>query len=200
MGSIGTRFGRNVPLDDSFREPSGALLEPNPRVVSRELLTRERFLPATTLNVLAAAWIQFEVHDWFSHGRTSRAPWELPLADDDDWPERPMAIPRARRDPTSDPERRTFVTADSHWWDGSQIYGSDERFASRPRGRREVSRGACPRGTSRRSPTSAVWPGTSGSGWGSSTRCSRSSTTPSATVCAASSPPGPTITSTPRRA
>jgi hypothetical protein len=134
MGSIGTRFGRNVPLGESFREPEAAMLEPNPRTISRELLTRERFLPASTLNVLAAAWIQFEVHDWFSHGENEEQnPWELALDDDDDWPERPMAIPRTRRDPTSDEDARTpdtFVTADSHWWDGSQIYGSDERFAA----------------------------------------------------------------------
>jgi Animal haem peroxidase len=133
MGSIGTRFGRNVSLDQTFREPDPALLEPNPRTVSRELLTRRPFLPATTLNVLAAAWIQFEVHDWFSHGKNeSENPWEVALAADDDWPDRPMAIPRARRDPTSDQDPQTpdtFVTADSHWWDGSQIYGSDERFA-----------------------------------------------------------------------
>ena len=134
MGSIGTRFGRNVPLGESFRGPEAAMLEPNPRTISRELLTRERFLPASTLNVLAAAWIQFEVHDWFSHGENEEQnPYELPLDDDDDWPERPMAIPRTRRDPTSDEDARTpdtFVTADSHWWDGSQIYGSDERFAA----------------------------------------------------------------------
>jgi Animal haem peroxidase len=134
MGSIGTRFGRNVPLGESFRGPETAMLEPNPRTISRELLTRERFLPAFTLNVLAAAWIQFEVHDWFSHGENEEQnPWELALDDDDDWPERPMAIPRTRRDPTSDEDARTpdtFVTADSHWWDGSQIYGSDERFAA----------------------------------------------------------------------
>ena len=134
MGSIGTRFGRNVPLDETFREPEGALLEPNPRTLSRELLTRERFLPATTLNVLAAAWIQFEVHDWFSHGKAEQVnPWEVALAADDDWPDRPMTIPRARRDPTSDQDPRTpdtFITADSHWWDGSQIYGSDEHFAA----------------------------------------------------------------------
>jgi hypothetical protein len=80
MGSIGTRFGRNVPLDETFREPPAALLDPNPRMISRELLTRERFLPATTLNVLAAAWIQFEVHDWFSHGKNEEEnPWELAL-------------------------------------------------------------------------------------------------------------------------
>jgi hypothetical protein len=141
MGSVGTRFGRNVPVGETFREPPGALLDPNPRMISRELLTRERFLPATTLNVLAAAWIQFEVHDWFSHGKNEeKNPWELALAEDDDWPERPMAIPRTRRDPTSDQDPRTpdtFVTDDSHWWDGSQVYGSDERFAAAARSRED---------------------------------------------------------------
>ena len=34
-------------------------------------------------------------------------------------------------DPSSDPNGPpTFVTADTHWWDGSQIYGSDPAFAS----------------------------------------------------------------------
>ena len=44
MGSIGTRFGRNVPLDQTLRESEAQLLDPNPRTISRELLTRERFL------------------------------------------------------------------------------------------------------------------------------------------------------------
>ena len=133
MGGVQTRFGRNVPLRKTFPEPDAELLAPNPRTVSRELMTRKRFLPATTLNLLAAAWIQFEVHDWFSHGKEdAENPWELDLAGDDDWPERPMKIRRARRDPTSDEDPYTpptFVTDDSHWWDGSQIYGSKEDFA-----------------------------------------------------------------------
>jgi hypothetical protein len=132
MGSIGSRFGRNVPLRHTFPEKEPQLLTPDPRLVSRELLTRERFQPATTLNVLAAAWLQFEVHDWFSHGKGDwDAAWKLPLQEGDPWPEDPMRIPRARKDPSwvDDGSPPTFTTSDSHWWDGSQIYGSDAAFA-----------------------------------------------------------------------
>lgn len=134
MGSVGSRFGRNVPLEASWPEPEPDILEPNPRVVSRELLTRTELIPATIVNVLAAAWLQFEVHDWFSHGKDEpEDPWEIELAADDPWEERPMRISRTRRDPSHSPESGTaptFVTADSHWWDGSQIYGSDPKFAA----------------------------------------------------------------------
>ena len=90
MGQLGSRFGRNVPLGHAFPEPEDALLEPNPRTVSLELMTRDEFKPATTLNLLAAAWIQFEVHDWFSHGENEpEKPWQVALADDDPWPRAP---------------------------------------------------------------------------------------------------------------
>jgi hypothetical protein len=133
MGSVGTRFGRNVPLAETFPDAEDKLLVPDPRVVSRELLTRDRFEPATTLNLLAAAWIQFEVHDWFSHGKGDwDTAYRLPLQKGDPWPEDPMRIPRALRDPSwseaGQPPR--FVSGDSHWWDGSQIYGSDPRFTA----------------------------------------------------------------------
>jgi len=134
MGRIGARFGRNVPVEETFPEPEPAILQPSPRAVSMGLLTRETFLPATTLNVLAAAWLQFEVHDWFSHGKDeAENPWEVALAADDPWHERPMRIARTRRDPTGDDDPATpptYATADSHWWDGSQIYGSDPAFAN----------------------------------------------------------------------
>ena len=47
MGSIGSRFGRNVPIELTYPEQPHELLEPNPRLVSRRLLTRDRFQPAT---------------------------------------------------------------------------------------------------------------------------------------------------------
>ena len=128
MGMIGARFGRNVPLDRTYPEEPPGLLEPSPRLVSRKLLTRDEFTPATIVNVLAAAWLQFEVHDWFSHGKNlTEQPFELALADDDTWAERPMRIERTRTDPFPDANggAATWVTTDSHWWDGSQIYGSE---------------------------------------------------------------------------
>ncbi len=130
MGSLGSRFGRNVPLETTVREQNP--LQPNPRTVSRELLTRHAFIPATTLNLLAGAWIQFEVHDWFSHGKNETAsPWLVPLAADDPWPEHPMPIPRTRSDPSAAADGPpTFVTDDTHWWDGSQVYGRDPAFAA----------------------------------------------------------------------
>ena len=131
MGALGSRFGRNVPRDHTYPDPDDRLLDPNPRRVSLELLTRKEFIPATTLNLLAGAWIQFEVHDWFSHGQNETGnPWRVELAADDPWPQHPMEIQRTRKDPSADPNGPpTFITADTHWWDGSQIYGSDPTFA-----------------------------------------------------------------------
>jgi hypothetical protein len=131
IGSIGSRFGRNVPLEWVYPDPDERLLSPNPRTISLELLTRDVFKPATTLNVLAAAWIQFEVHDWFSHGENERGnEWMVELSERDDWLQRPMLIPRARRDPSPDDGGPpSFLTADTHWWDGSQIYGNTVEFA-----------------------------------------------------------------------
>jgi hypothetical protein len=131
MGSAGTRFGRNVPIDRTHPD-SERLMQPNPRTVSRELLTRETFLPASTLNLLAASWIQFMLRDWLSHGPSPKDnPWEVPLQDDDEWPERPMLILRTKEDPNRAPEEEgippTHINIHSHWWDGSQIYGNDEQ-------------------------------------------------------------------------
>jgi Animal haem peroxidase len=128
MGSHRTRFGRNIPIAKTQPELEPMLLEPNPRTVSRELLTRTEFIPATSLNLLAATWIQFMVKDWFSHGEgdPSRV-WELPVDSDDPWYERPMKVLKTLKDPTTAPQSQdppTFLNTETHWWDGSQIYGT----------------------------------------------------------------------------
>ena len=121
MGAAGTPFGRNVPPADNMPETEPMLSTPDPRVVSRTLLTRDQFLPATTLNVLAAAWLQFEVHDWFSHGKNEvDKPYEFPVRPGDDWPEEKVVIERTKEGEAPG----KFLSEDTHWWDGSQIYGS----------------------------------------------------------------------------
>jgi len=138
MGSAGTRFGRNVPVELTYPENDWALLRPSPRTVSRELLTRHEFRPATTLNVLAGAWLQFMIRDWFSHGKSEKEnPWRLDLTEDDPWTqERPMQVMRTRKDPTHPPEDSsppTYQNTETHWWDGSQLYGSDAEAQKRVR-------------------------------------------------------------------
>lgn len=137
MGSAGTRFGRNVPLNNTYPDEA-TTLTPNPRTVSLELLTRGTFQPVTILNMLAAAWVQFMIHDWFSHGKNQKEnPWEVVLTDDDPWPEHPMRILRTKSDPTrsagSNDVPPTYLNTVTHWWDGSQIYGSDEATLAKVR-------------------------------------------------------------------
>ncbi len=141
MGMVGTRFGRNVPLKEAYPDENN-LLNPNPHLISQKLFKRDQFIPATTLNLLAAAWIQFENHDWFAHGDNEpEQAFEIPLAEDDPWPEailpegdvpsnhRPMKIPKTLADPTRPPGDTsgppTFLNKVTHWWDASQIYGSN---------------------------------------------------------------------------
>ena len=132
MGAAGERFGRNVPLEYTYPESEPGLLEPSPREVSRRLLARETFIPARSLNLLAAAWIQFQTHDWFSHGEVLREKtFKIKLAPDDPIVTAGgsdiMEIPRTAPDPHPDSDSSrppTYINTVSHWWDASAIYGS----------------------------------------------------------------------------
>jgi hypothetical protein len=137
LSNPGARFGRNIPLSAIEPERDGALLDPSPRLISNRLLGRalrsdgsDDFKPASILNLLAAAWIQFQTHDWFNHGSPRPIdddPFDIPLPEGDSWPGGKMLVRRTRADPTrrkndgAGPE--TFANAETHWWDSSQIYG-----------------------------------------------------------------------------
>ena len=146
MGCAGARFGRNFPLtrlpdrfslEQDIQIPHSRFWNPSPRLVSRRFLTRDRFRPAKTLNLLAAAWIQFQVHDWANHERscTNYHP-DIRLDQDDPWPSPDPGIMRIRRSeqdrppatrtpgPTDLPDPPTFRNTETHWWDSSQLYGS----------------------------------------------------------------------------
>ena len=70
MGMAESRFGRNVPIDHTFPEAGADLLTPSPREISRTVMTRDQLIAATSCNALAASWLQFQIRDWFSHGKS----------------------------------------------------------------------------------------------------------------------------------
>jgi len=142
-GAAGTRFPRNV-ANSSIRRPTDEeLLSPNPRTISRKLLTRgEQMKEVPFLNLLAASWIQFQTHDWISHGEIlPRDIIEIPLDEDDParrrFHQRNMFIGRTQPDPTrreyGEPTPVTHVNEVTHWWDASQIYGSNQATQDRVR-------------------------------------------------------------------
>ncbi|MEM8787925.1 MAG: peroxidase family protein [Pseudomonadota bacterium] len=131
MGRVGAVFGRNMPPD-----PRPELLHtPDPIRISEELLARKSFLPATSLNVLAAAWIQFQAHDWVQHARypLGRKDLIVPMPEGRTWRNTPDG-PEEREmriagDKSADETANlpiTFPNKVSHWWDGSEVYGSNE--------------------------------------------------------------------------
>ena len=144
------------------------ILRPDPQTLSRRLLTRQQsdpetcgegfgaenpsatrcdYLAAPFFNVLAAFWIQFMTHDWFSHldeGHNSGKPMPLGCEDEqlgcrpDDRFDRTL-IADDSPPPTFDAQgeqrwiwapgtTRNNVTA---WWDASQIYGYDQQSIRR---------------------------------------------------------------------
>jgi Animal haem peroxidase len=134
MGSVGSAFTRNINPKRIKPEKPPRLHDPSARKVSLELMTRDTFKPATTLNVLAAAWIQFENHNWFFHGRGKpEEVMDVPLEPDDDWPEHPMqvrrtvAVPAHHSASSGDGDGSIdYGNTETHWWDGSQLYGSSQ--------------------------------------------------------------------------
>ncbi|XP_066264234.1 uncharacterized protein [Branchiostoma lanceolatum] len=135
MGMRLYRFGRNAPIEKTFVDENN-LLKPNPREISKKLFKREEFIPATSINLLAAAWLQFQTHDWFDHGLNQKwNPILVPLSEDDELRNRrpgveALKVFRTVPDPTqrqnsSQDRPKTFRNTNTHWWDASQLYGSD---------------------------------------------------------------------------
>jgi hypothetical protein len=149
-GAAGTRFLRNIKPDVMQAEVGDRLLTPNPRLISRTLFARptdaKTGLPVMKevpfLNMLAAAWIQFMNGDWINHGDIHFTDViEVPLPEDDPararyWQTK-MFVGRTQIDPTRLPQGEDVPTSSinevTHWWDGSQIYGSDQATQDRLR-------------------------------------------------------------------
>jgi hypothetical protein len=141
MGSAGARFGRNMNPNGWFSQAeTTTFLSPNPREVSRVLFTRDSYKPVPFLNMFAASWIQFQVHDWFNHTLSQHSYYDVPLAADDPFRQSGQTVMKVAKT-AADPSRvqseaamgPTYPNEVTHWWDGSQIYGSDPATAARLR-------------------------------------------------------------------
>lgn len=147
MGAIGSTFGRNmqpVYKPDTFDSP-------NPITVSRELMTRDAFIPARSLNILAAAWIQFQVHDWVNHGRYNLGQDDgkhdiiVPMPGGGTWQshDKAAAGPEMRiagnevSHFAADGKYPVFRNITTPWWDGSEVYGDTKEKAE------SLREGAC---------------------------------------------------------
>jgi Animal haem peroxidase/Catalase len=131
MGSVDATFGRMMPA--TYRPNTFDL--PDPILVSRELMLRKAFIPARSLNMLAAAWIQFQVHDWVDHKRPRLGAKEdivLPLSDGREW----RNTESGPYEPTMRIAGNTvqhwtlggypvFQNITTPWWDGSEVYGNE---------------------------------------------------------------------------
>ncbi len=144
------------------------LLKPDPQLISRKLFTRKQTNPdacnagnglpgasasancdykkAPFFNALAAYWIQFMTHDWFSHmdeGHNSDSEW-MKTGCDSDTAQNLGCRPGDRIDKgyvaeDAAPAKftaggkeylarapKTFRNNTTAWWDASQLYGYDE--------------------------------------------------------------------------
>jgi len=139
-GAAFVRFPRNVKHRAGWPETGARLLTPNPAEVSLRLLSRGEtgIKEVPFLNMLAAAWIQFMVHDWVSHHVTyAGGVHEVPLPPDHPARRRfyqtSMYVPKTEGDPTRSRDDvglpTTAINEVTSWWDGSQIYGSDRKTA-----------------------------------------------------------------------
>ena len=136
MGAAGAAFGRNIA--PKFQPE--LFDTPDPYRVSRELLARNQFIPAASLNILAAAWIQFQVHDWVNHMRHPlgvddvrvKLPPGMTWKNSADGPEETVMRIGGNTFPVERTEGRPpiyFRNTETHWWDASDIYGSSHGVA-----------------------------------------------------------------------
>ncbi len=142
MGRAGTRFPRQGRLDaqETVRNRALDAELPSPRRVSRELLApRGERIEAPFLNLLAAAWIQFQVHGWFNHRQLPPQEGMLRIALDEDDPIRlatgqtHLEFRKTQPDVLHERGPEYYQNEVTHWWDGSQIYGSDQATEDRLR-------------------------------------------------------------------
>ncbi|MFN8791514.1 MAG: peroxidase family protein [Bdellovibrionales bacterium] len=149
-GSKGTAFSRNMKSAYSLRQ-SGT--EPDPRLISRKLMTREKFIPNRFSNLLAASFLQFTIHDWVHHEENYQDLDEIPLSSEDpifqQTGQTSLLVPKTVAKGTGRSGIPLYRNSTSHWFDASQIYGTTKEEAAKLRefsgGRLKVENNLLPR-------------------------------------------------------
>ncbi len=139
MGAAGTRFQYNTKPDLRYDINDPPLMD------AARLLDRKVFKELPVMNLTGVASLQGNVHDWMDHGKhqTSReGMFRIPLPEDHpirkNHGQTEMLIPKLMVDGTRTEAdeaqiRQTYQNTVTHWWDASEIYGSDQETASRLR-------------------------------------------------------------------
>jgi len=133
MGATGERFGRNFKSDTTNKALKEDFMTPNPLEVSQKLLARNgKQVDAPVINVLATAWLQAMNHDWFNHGKNSKKKhYDIAAHKSNPHHAHGMKLPATRHETEKEDSvhkhgyDQTFSNRVTHWWDASQIYGSD---------------------------------------------------------------------------
>ncbi len=133
MGAVHQRFGRNINPDTIAETSKQDLMTPSPLEISEKLLSRNgKQVDAPVINVLATAWLQAMNHDWFTHGKNSKSKsYNIDAHKSHEHFKGGMKIPATQTESNKEKSLeshgydKTFRNRVTHWWDASQIYGSD---------------------------------------------------------------------------
>ncbi|KAI3452394.1 hypothetical protein Pfo_009059 [Paulownia fortunei] len=127
-GSAGSFFGRNILPVDQINK----LMRPDPVLVATKLLARRKFIDTgKQLNVIAASWIQFMIHDWIDHIENTEQQIEL-TAPEEVASQCPLKSFKFYKSKEIQPNygnngiKTGFLNRRTPWWDGSAIYGSNK--------------------------------------------------------------------------
>ncbi|XP_038981978.1 alpha-dioxygenase 1-like [Phoenix dactylifera] len=129
-GSQLTFFGRNMPPMEQ------KLTSPDPVVVATKLLARRTYKDTgKQFNLIAAAWIQFMVHDWIDHLEdTQQVELTAPPEVANECPLKSFKFYQTKEIGIDTKGIKTgHKNIRTHWWDGSAIYGSEEKKADKVR-------------------------------------------------------------------
>ena len=143
MGAAMTRFSSNIP--PRRVRPDVDRITPSARTVSTRLRARltdvdgnEVVIPALILNDAAAAWIQFQFHNF--GGNTLRDsinnnPYRFPRNPTDKWPDDVARVERTTHDPTrvTFDGRPTPINEKTPAWVQAQLYGNSQAEQNRLR-------------------------------------------------------------------